>query len=239
MPAKKFDEKKAIELLEFVHQLLSSDQNDYVSFPEHETVGVSWYHPSNFPDIFSSNGALRNKIPFSALNGYDIVDIFNSFKLALALSYRNPEFNESALTLLNDTQLEVTSNVLRAFLPDEILGWVSHFEESSNYDDYNLVHAVDLITGNSQKVITNDDVFFHKNGVIDQADFNELSMSEKRIYFLTELYHSKDAKIWYSVLNDEIEHRGSFQEFYSGLKGLNVSSDFLFMSQVKESLGLT
>lgn len=224
MSNKKLDEKKAIELLEIVYELLKIENIDYSSHSE-------------FPDILNSKGELLRKIRFSALNGHDIVDILRSFKLALALSYMNPDFDESIWKVLYDTQAEIISNVLKYFMPDDILDWVESFEESAFYDDYLLLAVVDNITGNSKKIITNDDKFYHQKGVLSRPEFNRLSNVEKRVFIINELCQSDAARLWYNDLNQYLEDEGSFEEFYEVLKKINLQDKILFMQQVKINLG--
>jgi hypothetical protein len=225
MPDKKLDEKKAVELLEKVYELFQLHNLDY-------------QHYTNSHDILNSKGELFKKIRFSALNGYDIIDVLNSFKIALTLSYMNPDFDESVMRLLDNTQKEITSKVLEVFMPDEILDWVDSFEESATYDDYFLVYVVDNITGNSKKLVTDDDKFYYQKGIIGQHEFNCLSKVEKRVYIINELYQSDTAKFWYNKLNQYIEDGGGFLEFYEILKKINLNDKNLFMLQVKKNLGL-
>lgn len=236
MSDKQLDEKKALELLEIVYDLLYIGNKDYQSQSVAKKLDTDWSSPE-FTYALNSKGELLKKIRFSALNGYDIVDILNSFKLALALSYMNPDFDESVWKVLYDTQADTTSNVLAVFMPDEILDWVESFEESAIYDDYLLVEVVDNITGNSQKTVTNDDKFYYQKGILSQSNFNRLSNIEKRVYIINELHQSDAAKLWYNKLNQYIEDGGSFEEFYEILKKINLNDKNLFMMQVKKNLG--
>jgi len=237
MSSRQLDEKNALQLLKTVYELIYKENKDYKSQSIFEMIHTDWF-PPELTYAFDSEGELKKKIRFSELNGYDIFDVLTSFKLALALAYMNPDFDESVMRILDDTQNATISKMLEVFMPDQILDWVDSLEESANYDDYTLVHAVDSITGNSKKLETSDDKFFYQKGIISQPEFNRLTYLEKRTYIINELYMSDAARVWYDNLNEYNADGGSFEEFYAVLKKINLQDKNLFMQQVKKNLGL-
>ena len=179
-----------------------------------------YYH---YPDIFNLDGSLRKKYRHSIFKDYDIIDIYNSIRLALAqyqYYLKNDPSHDIVINSFNDD--DTVFKVLRNLIPDEVEDFIELIESIDNESDLSYEFSKIAIYKFGEE--EEDELTMNAVNYDEESFFNNLSFQEKKVFIYCRCYHSVKFNEWSNlhreyILNEEDEDLEGFKSFL-----LNIDS---------------
>jgi hypothetical protein len=232
MPATELNSINAIQLIDFLDSIEDFSYNE-LDLYKFESLGnwskmqvnspIKDFNYFEYPDIFDLVGSLRKKYRYSLLKGYDIIDVFNCIRLAIAKYYwyaKESQFWETALNLVNE---DLIFKVLNNFSPDCIEDFIENVRDGIEEDGDGLYMFVKLAM--HQFNIDYEDSFISKEW--SESVFNKLSLDDKKAIIYTICYRSNKFHEWSDlwkefIFNELDEDLNSYKNFLLSISSLSL-----------------
>jgi hypothetical protein len=231
MPATELNRVNAIQLINYLDSIedLSYNELDLYKFESLENWDAYDGSKKSFkyykhPDVFNLDGSLRKKYRYSLLNGYDIIDVSNCIRIAIANYYwlaKESPFWETALNLVNE---DLILKVLNNFIPDSIEDFIENVRDGIEEDGDDLYMFVKLAM--NQFNIDYEDSYFSEEW--NESVFNKLPLDEKKAIIYTVCYRSSKFHEWSGlwkefIFNELDEDLESYKKFILSISSLSLN----------------
>lgn len=204
----------------------TSEREDFMKLGDWHRDNFKEYKPYqyyHYPDIFHLEGSIRKKYRYSIFKDYDIIDIYNSIRLALAQFHYYLKDDPSHDIVINSFSDDNTVfKVLENFIPDEIQDFIEVIESIDDESDLSYEFSKIAIYKFGKK--EDDELTMNAVNYDEESFFNNLSFQEKKVFIYCRCHHSIKFNEWSNlhreyILNEEDEDLEGFKSFL-----LNIDS---------------